>query len=60
MNLEDKELKLEEDLKSTLIRCAYIAGLHQALKDEVKYIKELKKENRERLISKANEVLSKN
>ena len=45
MNLEDREKKFDEDLKSTLIKCAYIASLHQALKDDVKMIKEMKKEN---------------
>ncbi len=57
MNLEDKAKKYDEELKSTLIKCAYIASLHQALKDEVKMIRELKKETTERLVEKAKEVI---
>ena len=60
MNLEDKSKKYDEELKSTLIKCAYIASLHQALKDEVKMIKELKKETTERLVEKAKEVIKSN
>ena len=57
MNLEDKAIKYDEQLKSTLIKCAYVASLHQALKDEVKMIKELKKETNDRLVEKAKEVI---
>jgi len=57
MNLEEKAIKYDEQLKSTLIKCAYVASLHQALKDEVKMIKELKKETNDRLVEKAKEVI---
>lgn len=60
MNLEEKDKKLDEELKCALIKCAYIAYLHQTLKDEVKYIKEIKKETKERLVDKAKEVIAKN
>ena len=57
MNLEEKAIKYDEQLKSTLIKCAYVASLHQALKDEVKMIKELKKETTDRIVEKAKEVI---
>ena len=60
MNLEDKKKKHIEDLTIAQIRCQYIAHIHQNLKDEIKYIKELQKENNERLIAKAKEVIKQN
>ena len=57
MNLEDKAKKYEEELTIAIIRCQYIAHLHQNLKDEIKYIKEMKKETNDRLVEKAKEVI---
>jgi len=56
MNLEDKAKKLDEELTIATIRCQYIAHIHQNLKDEIKYVKELKKENLERMTNKLKEM----